>query len=120
MKKTSYKERDYAFGQLMLRLRITINLTQAGLAEQLGVSRHAVGEWEAGLSYPKAERLKGLILLGVRTSAFAVGHEEEEIRTLWKAARQKVQLDEAWLYDLLASPETYSAFLSSQDAHFPL
>ena len=106
MKKAVYKERDYAFGQLMLRLRTTINLTQAGLAEQLGVSRHAVGEWEAGLSYPKAQRLKGLILLAVRTSAFVVGHEEEEIRMLWKAARQKVQFDEAWLHDLLASPET--------------
>ena len=105
MKKASYKERDYAFGQLMLRLRTTINLTQAGLAEQLGVSRHAVGEWEAGQSYPKAERLKHLILLGVRASAFPAGHEEEEIRVLWKAARQKVQLDEAWLHDLLASAE---------------
>ena len=112
MKKASYKERDYAFGQLMLRLRTTINLTQAGLAEQLGVSRHAVGEWESGLSYPKAERLKHLILLGMRASAFAGGHEEEEIRALWKAARQKVQMDEAWLHDLLASAEPIQ--------HFPL
>ena len=110
MKKASYKERDYAFGQRMLRLRTTMSLTQAGLAELLGVSRHAVGEWEAGLSYPKAERLTHLIRLGVRASAFAVGHEEEEIRALWKAARQKVQLDEAWLHDLLAAPEPIQRF----------
>ena len=38
MKKAAYyKERDYDFGQRMLKLRTTINLTQAGLAEQLGV-----------------------------------------------------------------------------------
>src|SRR5436190_2486490 len=104
VKRYSYRERDYAFGQLMLTLRTSIGLTQAGLAERLGVSRRAVAEWEAGLSYPKAERLKLLIVLGVRASAFAAGREEEEIRALWKAAHQKVLLDDAWLHDLLASP----------------
>ena len=102
MKRYSYGERDYAFGQLILTLRTTIGLTQAGLAEPLGVSRRAVAEWEGGLSYPKAERLKLLIELGVRASAFATGHEEEQIRALWRAARQKVLLDERWLQDLLA------------------
>jgi WD40 repeat protein/transcriptional regulator with XRE-family HTH domain len=104
VKRHVYRERDYAFGQLVLTLRATIGLTQAGLAEPLGVSRRAVAEWEGGLSYPKAERLKQLITLGVRVSAFAAGREEEEIRALWKAAHQKVLLDEAWLRDLLASP----------------
>src|SRR5215467_13550525 len=60
MKTTSYGERDYAFGQRMLKLRTSIGLTQAGLAGLLGVSRQAVGEWEAGSSYPKAEHLKAL------------------------------------------------------------
>src|SRR5579864_8648225 len=94
VKKTLYGERDYAFGQLMLTLRTTIGLTQARLAEQLGVSRRAVAEWEAGSSYPKAERLKQLIILGVRASAFATGREAEEIRALWRAAHQKLVLDE--------------------------
>ncbi len=102
MKRHVYRERDYAFGQLVLTLRATIGLTQAGLAEPLGVSRRAVAEWEGGLSYPKAERLKQLIALGMRASAFAAGREEEEIRALWRAAHQKVLLDEAWLQDLLA------------------
>ena len=104
MKRYVYRERDYAFGQLVLTLRATIGLTQAGLAEPLGVSRRAVAEWEGGLSYPKAERLKQLIALGMRASAFASGREEEEIRALWRAAHQKVLLDEAWLQDLLAPP----------------
>ncbi len=104
MKSSSYGERDYTFGQMMLTLRTNIGLTQAGLAERLGVSRRAVAEWEAGSAYPKAERLKQLITLGMQQQVFATGREEEEIRALWKAAHQKVLLDEAWLRDLLAPP----------------
>ncbi|MFL5592312.1 MAG: multiprotein-bridging factor 1 family protein, partial [Ktedonobacteraceae bacterium] len=102
MKSYSYKERDYAFGQLMLTLRMRLGLTQAGLAEVLHVQRRAVAGWEAGSSYPKADHLKELITLAVQQQAFAAGREEEEIRALWKAAHQKVLLDEAWLRDLLA------------------
>jgi transcriptional regulator with XRE-family HTH domain len=104
MKRYTYGERDYAFGQLVLTLRTAIGLSQAALGELLGVSRRAVAEWEGGLSYPKAERLKQLITLGVQQHAFAAGREGEEIRALWKAAHQKVLLDEDWLADLLASP----------------
>src|SRR6266581_1763290 len=99
-----YSERDYPFGQLMLTLRTTIGLTQAGLGERLGVSRRAVAQWEAGLSYPKAENLKQLITLGVQQHAFPAGRETEEIRTLWRAAHQKILLDELWLHGLLGAP----------------
>ena len=104
MKRHVYRERDYAFGQLVLNLRTTIGLTQAGLAARLGISRRALAEWEAGSNYPKAERLKAFIELCVQTSAFPGGREKEEIRALWKAAHQKVLLDEDWLADLLAPP----------------
>src|SRR6266566_7920793 len=97
----TYSERDYAFGQAMATLRTAMNLTQAGLAQLLGVSRGAVLGWEAGSSYPKAERLKRFIALGVELHAWAFGREEEEIRALWHAARQKVLLDELWLSSLL-------------------
>jgi transcriptional regulator with XRE-family HTH domain len=96
MKRSSYSERDYAFGRAMLTLRTNIGLTQAGLAELLGVSRRAVAEWEAGSSYPKAEHLKQLIALAVQQQAFPAGSETEEIHSLWKAAHQKLLLDEAW------------------------
>ena len=99
--KTSYRERDYAYGSAMLTLRTAIGLTQNGLANLLGVSRRAVGEWEAGSSYPKVEHLKELIALVVKTQTFPAGREAEEIRALWKAARQKVLLDESWLSSLL-------------------
>src|SRR5260370_7118502 len=88
----------------MLTLRTAIGLTQAGLAERLGASRRAVAEWEGGLSYPKAERLKQFITLGVRASAFPAGREAEEIRALWKAAHQKVLLDEPCLAPLPRPP----------------
>ena len=101
MKRYSYGERDYAFGQEMLTLRTSIGLTQAGLADLLGVSRRAVAEWEAGSSYPKAEHLKHLIALGVQQQAFPTGREVEGIRAFWKAAHQKVLLDESWLAALL-------------------
>src|SRR5438105_337922 len=110
VKRYSYGERDYAFGQLILTLRTTIGLTQVGLAELLHVHRRAVAGWEAGSSYPKAEHLKELITLAVQQQAFAAGREEEEIRALWKAAHQKVLLDEAWLRDLLAPPESIQLF----------
>ena len=101
MRRSTYGERDYAFGQLILSLRSTIGLTQAGLSDHLGISKKAVGEWEAGSSYPKATHLKALIALAVKEQVFPIGHEEEEIRALWKAAHQKVLLDEFWLHDLL-------------------
>src|SRR5213078_3786246 len=104
VKSYSYKERDYAFGQLMLSLRMQIGLTQAGLAERLHVHRRAVAGWEAGSSYPKADHLKELITLAVQQQAFAAGREEEEIRAFWKTAHQKVLLDEAWLSALLNQP----------------
>src|SRR6266852_7296509 len=104
MKRFSYSERDYAFGQIMLTLRTNIGLTQAGLGDLLGVSRRAVARWAAGSSYPTVERLKQLITLGVQQQAFPAGREEEEIRALWHAAHQKLLLDEAWLAALLGRP----------------
>jgi transcriptional regulator with XRE-family HTH domain len=61
---SSYGERDYAFGQLMLTLCTIIDLTQASLADRLVVSRRAVAEWEGGSNYPKVERLKQLLVSG--------------------------------------------------------
>src|SRR5256714_1631615 len=102
MKRSSYGERDYAFGQAMLSLRTALGLTQAGLAKHLGVSRRAVGEWEVGSSYPKAEHLKALMALAIQHQAFPAGREAEEIRAFWQAARQKLLLDESWLSALLS------------------
>jgi transcriptional regulator with XRE-family HTH domain len=92
--KTSHSERDDTCGTAILTLRTAIGLTQEGLARHLGISRQAVGKWEGGGMYPKAEHLKEVIALAVQHQAFPVGHEAEEIRTLWKVARQKIRFDE--------------------------
>jgi tetratricopeptide (TPR) repeat protein len=63
-----------------------------------------VSSWEAGTSYPKAERLKVFIALAVQHQAFAKGSEAKAIRALWKAAQQKFPLDEHWLSFLLSGP----------------
>jgi transcriptional regulator with XRE-family HTH domain len=114
-----YRERDYAFAQLVLTLRTAIGLSQVGLAERLGASRRAVADWEGGSSYPKTERLKQLITLGMQQHAFPAGREEQEVRALWKAAHQKVLLDDAWLADLLAplSPDLLSPLAGTPGAH---
>src|SRR6266446_8484988 len=109
MKRSTYAESDYAFGQVMLTLRTSIGLTQAGLAELLGVSRRAIGKWEAGGSYPKASHLKALLAFAVGQGAFPAGREEEEIRAFWHAAHQKVLLDERWLSELLVRPSPVPA-----------
>jgi WD40 repeat protein/DNA-binding XRE family transcriptional regulator len=110
----NYGERDYAFGQLMITLRTTLGLTQAGLAEFLHVSRRAVGDWETGNSYPKAEHLKVFIGLCVKHRALPAGREVEEIRGLWKAAHQKVLLDERWLSTLFDQSNPPLASLAPQ------
>ena len=101
MKGISYRDRDYAFGEAILALRLKLGLTQAGLAQLLGISRRALGAWEAGSSYPKFEQLKKLVALAIEQHAFPNGQEVEEVRALWQASHQKAPLDEAWLNELL-------------------
>src|SRR5260370_4182222 len=102
MKGSSYRERDYAFGQVMLTLRTRLELTQTELADMLDVTRRAVIDWEGGLTYPKADHLKQFVVLATQRQAWPLGREAEEVRALWQAARQKVLLDEAWLGGLLS------------------
>src|SRR5258707_7462351 len=107
MQRPSYSERDYAFGQAMLTLRTSMGLTQRDLADLLGISRRAMGEWEAGSSYPKVKHLKRLMELGVQHQAFPAGREAEEIHAFWQAARQKVLLNEEWLSALLGQQPAF-------------
>jgi transcriptional regulator with XRE-family HTH domain len=102
MKGSSYRERDYVFGQAMLTVRTKLRLTQAELADLLGIRRRAITDWEGGLTYPNVDHLKHFVVLAIERQAFSVGREIEEIRTLWQAAHQKVLLDETWLGGLLS------------------
>jgi hypothetical protein len=70
MKSSLYGEPDYAFGQMMLTLRTSLGLTQAHLSEYLGISRQAVGDWEAGRSYPNTHHLKAFITMPCSSRSF--------------------------------------------------
>lgn len=119
MSKSTYRDQDHAFGQKILTLRTATGLTQTGLGEYLGVSRHAVGEWEAGNTYPKAEHLRKFISLATEQHAFQRGQEEFEIRALWHASRQKVLLDEAWLSLLLKDKRQTNGVVASASTSKP-
>src|SRR5260370_41387626 len=63
--------RDYGFADQALALRERAGLTQGKLAALLGVSVRAISAWEAGESYPGAERLRQLGRFYPRRRAFA-------------------------------------------------
>src|SRR5215813_81536 len=83
-----YRQRSYAFGQLLLTLRTRAALTQIALAEQIGVSRRSVQNWESGESYPKADTLHRLIALFLAQGVFTEGQEAEQAAQLWQQANQ--------------------------------
>ena len=65
------------FGKNLTRYRRAAGLTQEALAEALGVSRQAVGKWEAGAAYPEAEKLPPLAdMLHCSLDALLRGAEE--------------------------------------------
>jgi WD40 repeat protein/transcriptional regulator with XRE-family HTH domain len=114
MKGSLYRERDYAFGQLILTVRTKLKLTQTELAEKLGVRRRAVIDWEGGLTYPTADHLKHFVTLTLEHQVFSTGREAEELRALWHAAHQKVLLDEVWLAGLLSDAQSSLASQSGE------
>ena len=119
MKSHTYRQRDYAFGQTILTLRTAMNLSQVELAHFLKISRIAIQGWEAGNSYPKLEHLKRLIEFALQFRAFAADREEEEIRGLWRAAHQKVLLDEHWLSAVLSHASRMPPSTSSLPVESP-
>src|SRR4029077_3241330 len=75
-----------SFQGLLLRHRGRTRLTQGELAARAGVSKRTLQDWEAGVSYPGAERLQALIAAFVSSGGQAVGREEVEAQELWSAA----------------------------------
>ena len=44
-------------GQMIRDARIRKGMTQAGLAENIGVSQGAVGQWEQGMTIPRPKHI---------------------------------------------------------------
>ncbi len=107
---------DFAFADKALALRERAGVTQKELAALLSVSDRSIQAWEAGLSYPGAERLKHLISFYLERGALAAGQEEEEAEALWaivceKASRRTTPFDRTWFASLRpsAAPEVAPA-----------
>lgn len=54
---------DYAFGNKILELRTKLKLSQAELAEKVGVTNKAVSKWETGKSKPTTTVIRKLAVL---------------------------------------------------------
>lgn len=50
-------------GQMIRDARIRKGMTQAGLAETIGVSQGAVGQWEQGMTIPRPKHIVRLSTL---------------------------------------------------------
>src|SRR3954452_6961314 len=89
------------FQQRLLLLRGRAGLSQRELAALTGASERAIQTWEAGVSYPSADRLKTLIALYLQRGVFAPGREQEEVVAFWETAREEaprlnVPFDPVW------------------------
>ena len=109
-----------SFRGLLLRHRGRTGLIQRDLAARAGISRRAVQDWEAGLNYPTAERLKALIQVLVEAGGLTVEREASEARALWAAAereapRMRTPFDEEWFATLLATPAAPASVERAQD-----
>jgi transcriptional regulator with XRE-family HTH domain len=92
---------------LLLRHRGRTGLTQRELAARVGVSIRTVQDWEAGVSYPGAERLQALIAAFLSSGGQAAGREAIEAQELWSTAlreapRFHTPFDPTWFAELLA------------------
>ena len=64
------------FGELLRRLRKQQSLTQADVAERIGVSRVTFGQWESGKFLPQPRRVRDLDeLLGAAGDLIAIAGE---------------------------------------------
>jgi transcriptional regulator with XRE-family HTH domain len=96
------------FAGLLLRYRGRTHLTQVQLASRTGVHMRSLQGWEAGISYPSADRLQALISAFLDTGGLAVGYESDEARGLWDAAlreapRMSVPFDSPWFQAVLTA-----------------
>jgi transcriptional regulator with XRE-family HTH domain len=97
-----------SFRGLLIRHRGRSGLIQRDLAARAGVSRGAVQDWEGGLNYPTAERLRVLVQVLLEAGGLTVGRELSEARELWGAVEREsprvhAPFEEAWFAALLAA-----------------
>ena len=67
------KKPNSDFGGELGKMRNRIGLSQANLANLVGVSEVTIRNWESNISKPKAEHLKKLIEVFLQRGAFTEG-----------------------------------------------
>src|SRR3984893_6096972 len=95
------------FAGLLLGSRGRSRLTQRALATRAGVSLRAVQNWEAGVNYPTAERLRSVMGALLEVGGLSPGRERDKAESMWTAAEHEsaymhAPFDAAWFEDLLA------------------
>lgn len=105
---------SYELSDQLLALRTRAALTQIALATELGVHRRSVQNWEAGLSYPRAELLQRLIAVFLRHGALMGSDDLAEARALWEQAAANSSyafptFDPTWFAHALAHPRSVPA-----------
>ena len=79
------------FAANLKRLRMAKGLSQANMAERLGVSGPSISGWEKGRARPKEDRLADLAdLLGVPVSQLLVDPQPDMIHDLIDASREQI------------------------------
>lgn len=66
------------FSTRLKRMRLDSGLTQAELADKLGITNRAVGAWESGRSKPRLDKMKELAVLFDTTVADLMGEDSTE------------------------------------------
>jgi transcriptional regulator with XRE-family HTH domain len=112
------------FSGLLLRYRGRTHLTQSQLASRTGVHMRSLQGWEAGISYPSADRLQALISAFLESGGLAIGREADEAVGLWDAAlreatRMSVPFDSMWFDATLAARSAGSAHASQSIEEAP-
>jgi len=72
-------EREKAFGRRLKAARKACGLTQSFVAQKLGVTRQAVGQWETAESSPNPETLRKLADLYNVSADYLLGRETNSV-----------------------------------------
>lgn len=94
---------DEDFPRAIREARERLGLTQQQLADQVGVSRETVGNWETGYSEPRSKRARLLQVLGLGADAAPATDVE---RRLLEALREASEgLDDEARLEMVAVAE---------------
>lgn len=98
-----------AIGEIIKRLRLSKKLTQAELADIIGVSRQAIQKYETGESGIGSDKIEKLALFFNVSPAYIMGwNENDEPETI---AAHKNNPDEEWTEEELKEIEAFKEFV---------